>query len=198
VLRVDGDGGLKLTVPRGASIRGGLAFVARQAPWIARERARQSRRTADWNAGVEIWWRGAMTPIVTDDAAIEIGADRFPRSASGRAVRETIETWARATATRELPARCLELAAAHGIEVAKVAVRNQRSRWGACSSRGVITLNWRLLQMPASVSDYVICHELAHRRQPNHSRRFWREVEKLCPTWRESERWLRRHGREIL
>ena len=52
--------------------------------------------------------------------------------------------------------------------------------------------------MPPSVADYVIFHELAHRRQPNHSRRFWREVEKLCPTWRDSERWLRRHGRDIL
>ena len=79
-----------------------------------------------------------------------------------------------------------------------VSVRNQRSRWGSCSTRGTIALNWRLIQMPPDVSDYVILHELAHRRQPNHSTRFWREVEALCPWWREAERWLRKHGKELL
>ena len=72
-----------------------------------------------------------------------------------------------------------------------MSVRNQRSRWGACSSRRVITLNWRLIQMPATVRDYVIFHELMHIRHPNHSRRFWREVEGVCAWWREAERWLR-------
>ena len=101
-------------------------------------------------------------------------------------------------ATRELPARCLALAAQCRLSVSRVSVRNQRSRWGACSSRGVITLNWRLLLMPPSVSDYVIFHELMHLKQPNHSRRFWREVDASCAWWREAERWLRKHGRELL
>ena len=79
-----------------------------------------------------------------------------------------------------------------------MSVRNQRSRWGACSPRRVITLNWRLVQMPPSASDYVILHELMHLRQAIHSRRFWREVDQVCSWWREAERWLRRYGREIL
>ena len=90
------------------------------------------------------------------------------------------------------------LAADCRVSVARIAVRNQRSRWGACSSQGTITLNWRLIQMPPSVSDYVIFHELMHRRQPNHSRKFWREVDSVCTWWKEAERWLRKHGREIL
>ena len=101
-------------------------------------------------------------------------------------------------ATRELSAKTRELAHLHDIAITAVSVRNQRSRWGSCSIRGTIALNWRLIQMPAHVSDYVIVHELAHRRQPNHSPRFWREVETLCPTWRESERWLRKYGKELL
>jgi predicted metal-dependent hydrolase len=79
-----------------------------------------------------------------------------------------------------------------------VRVRDQQSRWGACSGKGAITLNWRLVQMPPDVADYVMLHELAHLRQPNHSRRFWREVDRLCPSWRDAERWLRAHGRELL
>jgi predicted metal-dependent hydrolase len=80
----------------------------------------------------------------------------------------------------------------------KIGVRSQRTRWGSCSTRGVIMLNWRLIQLPPWVRDYVLFHELAHLRQPNHSRRFWREVERLCPDWRTAERWLRAHGREVL
>lgn len=104
----------------------------------------------------------------------------------------------REKARQELPARCLELAARHGAVVTRVSVRNQRSRWGSCSTRGTIALNWRLIQMPSFVSDYVILHELMHLRQPNHSRAFWREVASVCPEWREAERWLRKKGRDLL
>ena len=101
-------------------------------------------------------------------------------------------------ANAELPARCMDLARQHGLAVTRVTIRNQRSRWGSCSSRGAIALNWRLVQMPAAVSDYVILHELMHLKQPNHSRRFWREVASVCEGWREAEQWLRAHGRELL
>jgi predicted metal-dependent hydrolase len=93
-------------------------------------------------------------------------------------------------AAAELPDRCHELAKSAGLTVSKVSVRDQRSRWGACSARSVITLNWRLVQMPYSVRDYVIFHELMHIHHPNHSRRFWREVDRVCSWWRDAERWL--------
>ena len=73
-------------------------------------------------------------------------------------------------------------------------MRNQRSRWGSCSRRGTISLNWRLVQTPAYVRDYLVLHELAHLKEMNHSRRFWREVERLCPGFREAERWLKQHA----
>jgi predicted metal-dependent hydrolase len=113
-------------------------------------------------------------------------------------VRAAVEARLRRLACDELPERCLTLARQAGVRVADVSIRNQRSRWGACSAKHVITLNWRLVQMPASVSDYVIFHELMHVRQPNHSRRFWREVDGVCAWWKDAERWLRKHGRELL
>ena len=72
-------------------------------------------------------------------------------------------------------------------------VRNQRSRWGSCSRRGTISLNWRLVQTPDLVRDYIIHHELMHLREMNHSARFWARVEEVCPGWREAERWLKRN-----
>jgi predicted metal-dependent hydrolase len=75
-----------------------------------------------------------------------------------------------------------------------VTVRNQRSRWGSCSAGGTVSLNWRLVQAPESVRDYIIYHELMHLREMNHSHRFWARVEEVCPGWRDAERWLKRNG----
>ena len=197
VVRVTEDGSVRLTVPRGASISGGLRFAERQTGWIARERRRQRERSAPWKPGHPVWFRGEVLPLEIDTTGFRVGLEAIKR---GRAkeVRDAVQTHLRALASRELTARCMELAAEVGLKVGRVSIRDQKSRWGACSSRRVITLNWRLIQMPAPVSDYVIFHELMHIRQPNHSRKFWREVDSVCSWWRDAERWLRKHGREIL
>lgn len=98
---------------------------------------------------------------------------------------------------RELIPRLASLAAEHGLTVARITIRNQRSRWGSCSRRGVIALNLRLVQTPPAVCDYVLLHELMHLRQQNHSRRYWRLVEEVCPGFREAERWLRVEGKAL-
>ena len=198
LLRVSPDGSLRLTVPRGSAIADGLQFAASQHEWIAREQLRQRRRMAPWRDGSRIWFRGDVERLCVDGTAVVCGTAAIAARNAGDDMRPAVEAHFMAVAAAELPARCLALAARHGLCVARAVVRNQKSRWGSCSPKGVITLNWRLIQMPASVSDYVIVHELMHLRQPNHSRKFWREVESVCPTWRESERWLRKRGREIL
>lgn len=100
----------------------------------------------------------------------------------------------RARAARELPARLHELAAPLGLTVKRVSVRNQRQRWGSCSTSGLITLNWRLVTMPDWVRDYVIYHELMHLRRMDHSPTFWKHVASVCPRYKEARTWLRRHG----
>jgi len=108
-----------------------------------------------------------------------------------------VEQELRARAQRELPPRLYALAAEHGLTVARVTFRDQRSRWGSCSPRGHIALNYRLTLMPDAVRDYILVHELMHLKQPDHSRKFWRFVEAACPTFRDAERWLRRHGSSL-
>lgn len=100
----------------------------------------------------------------------------------------------RREAERLLVSRTRELAARHGLAPARIHVRRQRSRWGSCSRRGTISLNWRLLHTPDFARDYVILHELMHLRELNHSPRFWALVEGVCPRRREAEAWLRRHA----
>ena len=197
VLRVTPDGRLRLTVPRNATIGGGVRFAERQADWIAREWQRQEDRSAAWVTGTELWFRGERVQLVLDGDRVVCAGETIAIEES-ESVRHAVESHLRELATRELPPRCASYAEQFGLSVAKVSVRDQRSRWGACSPRSAITLNWRLIQMPGDVADYVILHELMHLRQPNHSRKFWREVNGVCAWWRDAERWLRRHGREVL
>jgi predicted metal-dependent hydrolase len=102
-----------------------------------------------------------------------------------------VERDLRHRAKLELPPRLFELAAQHGLIVARVSVRNQRWRWGSCSRAGHICLNWRLTLMPDWVRDYVIVHELMHLKRMDHSPRFWALVAKACPRYQEARRWLR-------
>jgi predicted metal-dependent hydrolase len=86
------------------------------------------------------------------------------------------------------------LARKHQVEIQSVQVRAQRSRWGSCSRAGRISLNWRLIQTPEFVRDYIIVHELMHRREMNHSSRFWAHVQNAFPDYIEAERWLRKNA----
>ncbi len=198
VIRLTSGGELRLTVPRGASIGGGLAFADRQHDWIVREWSRLEQHAAAWDSSTELWYRGERVRLVVDPDGVTLAGHRLKRPDDVAGVRETVETFLRRLAGMELPVRLAELVAERRLTAPRVTVRNQRSRWGSCSTRGSIALNWRLIQMPPAVADYIMFHELAHRRQPNHSARFWREVESLCPSWKDSERWLRKYGKDLL
>jgi predicted metal-dependent hydrolase len=102
-----------------------------------------------------------------------------------------VERALRARAKRDLPIRLLELARDHGLTVTRVSIRNQRSRWGSCSRRGHICLNWRLIRMPDDIRDYVMIHELMHLKRMDHSPRFWKLVMQACPTYEDARAWLR-------
>ncbi|MDE3024255.1 MAG: M48 family metallopeptidase [Acidobacteriota bacterium] len=91
-----------------------------------------------------------------------------------------------------------EEALALGVEVNRIQIRDQRTRWGSCSPNGNLSFNWRLVLAPFDVLDYVVVHEVCHLREANHSRRFWRLVESRRPSWRDQRDWLARHGPELL
>ncbi|MCF7980342.1 MAG: M48 family metallopeptidase [Pseudomonadales bacterium] len=108
--------------------------------------------------------------------------------------REAQEKWYRPIAKRYLAQRIAELANVNGYHFNRLFIRAQRTRWGSCSSQKNISLNWKLVKAPRSVSDYVILHELAHTRVMNHSPAFWREVEQHAPHYREAKTWLNLYG----
>jgi len=214
LLRLRSDGTARVTIPRGGSPAVARQFVERHAAWLERELQRlqaQPRKPAVWQIGTEILLRGDTVRIEAklngddkeiedeDDAIREAETVRFggvsvrgPGPAAD--LRPAIEGHLRQLAARELPPRVLELATRHGLTVRRITVRSQKSRWGSCSRRGTISLNWRLIQTPAFVSDYICLHELMHLRQMNHSPGFWREMERVCSDYPMAERWLKEHS----
>jgi predicted metal-dependent hydrolase len=200
LLRLRPDGTARVTIPRGGSTEVARQFVERHAAWLERQFQRlqaQPRKPAVWTIGTEILLRGDAVRIESGFSG-ESGITRFGgeliRVSNPADLRSAIEGHLRQLATRELPPRVLELAIRHGLTVRRITVRSQKSRWGSCSRRGTISLNWRLIQTPAFVSDYICLHELTHLRQMNHSPRFWREMERVCPDYPMAERWLKEHS----
>lgn len=103
-----------------------------------------------------------------------------------------------AQAVKILPAKVAAYAARMGVTVKRITVRNQRSKWGSCSADGNLNFNCLLMLAPEEVLDYVVVHELAHRKEMNHSPRFWAEVEKVLPDWKNRRRWLKENGGVLL
>ena len=97
-------------------------------------------------------------------------------------------------AKQDIPRRAVRFAALVGVTYGRIAIRAQKSRWGSCSGKGNLNFNCLLMLCPEDVRDYVVVHELCHRKELNHSPRFWAEVEKVLPGYRMQRKWLKENG----
>ena len=195
ILRLGSEGCARVTIPRGGSLSEARNFAGRHAGWLAKQLLRRAAaRTPanEWFVGTEILFRGELVRLeAAGGTAVRCAAEVVPVGDATGDVRSAVERHLRRLAAKELPPVVFEFAGRHNLQVNRVSVRNQRTRWGSCSRRGQISLNWRLVQTPVSVRDYIVLHELAHLKEMNHSRRFWAEVARLCPEFAQAERWLK-------
>jgi predicted metal-dependent hydrolase len=198
LLRIEADGAARLVIPRRGSRVEAMRFLERSRDWLER-RHRQwlTHRTVrkPWQDGATFLYRGEEVRL-----RVEAGLFGTTLSFAGHVLRgvapaadfrPAIQAHLRQIAERELPLRTRELAHDHRIAIGRITVRAQKTRWGSCSARGTISLNWRLIHAPPFVQDYLIVHELMHRRQMNHSARYWKLVAEAFPRWREAESWLK-------
>ncbi len=100
-------------------------------------------------------------------------------------------------AKEQIPRRVAYFARQMGVTYGRITIREQKTRWGSCSSKGNLNFNWKLMLMPEEILDYVVVHELAHRREMNHSERFWTIVAEMLPDYRERRRRLKEWGRRV-
>jgi len=108
-----------------------------------------------------------------------------------------LEWWYRQQAERFIKKRADELCPRLGVTYGRLTVRGAKTRWGSCSQKANLNFNWKLMMAPEPVIDYVIIHELAHLKEMNHSKDFWKLVAEHCPQWRKHKRWLKEHESEL-
>lgn len=101
-------------------------------------------------------------------------------------------------ALRIIPARVAHFAPLAGVSYGRITIRNQKTRWGSCSARGNLNFNCLLMLAPPEILDYVIVHELCHRKEMNHSPRFWAEVARIIPSYKSCEKWLKTEGVRLM
>lgn len=101
-------------------------------------------------------------------------------------------------ALKYIPERVAHFARIIGVDYGRITIRNQKTRWGSCSSKGNLNFNCLLMMTPPEVIDYVVVHELCHRKEMNHSKAFWNEVEKVMPDYKAYIKWLKEEGHFLM
>jgi len=201
-LRIDSaERTVELVLPRGVPAGTGLRFLAAKRKWIAAS-LQALPQPAPFVEGAVVPLLGvphrvrrehdpSAPPISVTDGEIRVTGEPAHLA---RQVRDHLVITARAELTR----RAHRLAARIGHEVARVNVRDPKSRWGSCSGRGNLSFSWRLILAPEPVLEYVVAHEVAHLAEMNHGPRFWDLVEKLTPGSAGPRAWLKRHRNRLL
>ena len=186
------DGRVTLTVPKHAPLRAARAFLAEQEDWIARAVAGVAV-PVDVGVGCSVPVEGVPREVVAGDVrAARLEADRIIVGTTLPGVR--IEACLKALARVRLSAAVDDYAARIGAEAGRITLRDPRSRWGSCSSRGDLMFSWRLVMAPPDVLRYVAAHEVAHLRHIDHSAVFWRLTAQLFPDHTRARAWLREKG----
>jgi predicted metal-dependent hydrolase len=191
-----------LTMPPRGSLKQARAFAEKHGGWIAARLGRLPR-PAPFTHGTHVPLRGIEHRIEHRRGSrgtvwLETGEERL-LCVAGEAphVARRIRDFLKREAKRDLETASRAAAARFGVAVKRVSVRDQSSRWGSCSTTGVLSYSWRLILAPPFVLDYLAAHEVAHLIEMNHSRKFWRLVDRVCPHAGRAKAWLDAHGGDL-
>ena len=168
-LEVNGEGRVCLRAPRRASSKVVWEFVNSKRAWIIEKYFLMEKRRKEM---------------------AERGVPDYIKNPA-------LEKLYRQRAKEQLQHRTSYFAKKMGVSYGKITVRAAKTRWGSCSVQGNLNFHWKLILMPAEVLDYVVVHELAHRKEMNHSSLFWAEVERILPDYRERRKWLKTYGQTV-
>lgn len=204
-LFIESDGSLIVRAPLrtpGKLIRD---FVDGHTLWIEKKQA-QARAAAALPARQFI--PGESFPYLGESHLLEIVKDQkkallldgnFKLAERAREdAQKVFQEWYRAQARQVIQERVEIFSARYQFQYEKIRISSARTRWGSCSPTGTLSFSWRLILNPMGVVDYVVIHELVHTVVHNHSKRFWRSVEKIMPNYKEFNKWLNKNGQDVM
>ena len=186
-------GGLEVVVPRNFPQKAVPELISRHAGWIEQHLAKQQQRYPEIALPqlVSLAFDQSQTEVLYQSPVRQARLNRQHQlcitNVDYQHSVDQLRQWIRLMAWRQLPPMLERISRQTGLDYRKVSIRSQKSRWGSCSSRGTISLNDQLMFVPADTAEYLMIHELCHRRHLNHSTRFWHLVEQKCPDFRNHE-----------
>lgn len=207
-------GEISVNAPVGVCLQELQTWLASKQAWVQSKLQQQSEHAAEipkrlYSDGEQLRFLGVDYPLQIQAAArskvvfctkqgfsVELGPSRGDKGSAER-VQQLLQAWYKRQALQLLSAKTEQLCAQMGLVFDSVIVRRTKSKWGHCTSKGVIQYNWLILVAPNAVVDYLVAHEVCHLRHHNHSRAFWDLVESVCPDYRESKAWLQRYGHTL-
>lgn len=200
-LIVERDGSLTVRAPRRATLNDIYGFIAEKTDWILRSREKlkaikpiTKKAYVDGERFLFLGQEYELRLVPPQRPALKFGGG-FTLSTSAQERGELAFTkWYKTQALTLFTERVNHYANLHGLIPKEVKVNSAKTRWGSCTSAGTLNFTWRLVMAPLEVIDYVVLHELAHLKVKNHSPRFWKLVESLCPDFKHHRKWLRDHG----
>ena len=136
--------------------------------------------------------------LFSKEAWIQGHLEKIAERPAVTALSETEQKALEKQAAQVLPSKVQHFAAVIGVSYGRITIRGQRTRWGSCSAKGNLNFNCLLMLCPEEVMDYVVIHELCHRKEMNHSPAFWAEVETYCPDYRIHRKWLKENGASLI
>jgi len=208
-LAVDGAGDLMVTAPPRVPVKRLQDVVRAKAPWVIERVKKASDRppamaSREWVTGETVLYLGRHYRLKvvagSDEHAVLKGGWLVVPAARRDAscVRQGVVAWLREHAELYLPDRLADVCARHGLSRPVVIVGEQRARWGSCDARGTLRINWRVIQAPIPVIDYVLVHELTHLAHPSHDRAFWAALGRKMPDYEARRQGLRDLGPDLV
>jgi len=193
-----------LTMPPRGSLKEAMSIAEKHGGWIA-ARLERLPEAAPFAHGTEIPLRGIPHRLVHRGAlrgTVWTETDERRRrlicvAGDGPHLARRVGDFMIREARRDLEAASRRHADTLGVTIKRISVRDQASRWGSCSTTGVLSFSWRLILAPPFVLDYLAAHEVAHLVEMNHSPRFWRLLKRLCPSMQRAKVWLDVHGPDL-
>jgi|TARA_B110000495_G_scaffold84063_1_gene72276 predicted metal-dependent hydrolase len=203
IAKVDSNGEIVVTIPRGGTQREALAFAQKHGEWLRGQqiKSRETLSEKGLHAGDRFWFRGERVELtVSTDwgrPVLRFSDQQFFIADAAMNLSRPLAEHLRGLAQKELPVLANELATRFDLSFKRVSIRDQKTRWGSCSGTGAISLNWRIVLAPPETAEYIVIHELMHLKEMNHSPAFWGLVERACRRYKEHERWLDDHQTEL-
>ena len=193
-----------LTMPPRGTLVDAKDFAQRHGAWIA-ARLGGLPKAVPFCAGMTVPLRGIEHRIVhrsgergTVWTETRDSGERILCVAGGvEHIDRRVHDFLKREARRDLTKASQQYADQLGVKVKRIAIRDQSSRWGSCTSAGALSFSWRLILAPGHVLDYLAAHEVAHLVEMNHSIRFWRVVGRICPQMQRAKKWLDTYGNDL-